>query len=346
MIVKEREARERLHGIPAGPRAMSVVSPRPESLTTLRGYPVGELCRRHTFEEVAYLLWHGELPTRDELVVQNRVERAQRALEPAIAASIIDQPFAAHPMDVLHRTVTSLGVSDPAKLDVSPAALRTQALRVFAALPSIIAMDYRRRHGLGPVMPRSHLSYAANFLCMTFGKVPEPQIVAAFETSLILSAGHGLDDSAFTARTVTSAIPDVYGGAVAGIEAVKSRSPLAGSSGGVMEMLNEIAIPDNARTWVDEALAGDRKIMGFGPCVHRDGDSRVGTMRGVLSMIAALRGRQDVLESYDALASAMYEATGLYPNLEYPLSLAYRLIGFDAPALHPIFVAACLPAWT
>ena len=346
MIVKEREARERLHGIPAGPRAMSVVSPRPESLTTLRGYPVGELCRRHTFEEVAYLLWHGELPTRDELVVQNRVERAQRALEPAIAASIIDQPFAAHPMDVLHRTVTSLGVSDPAKLDVSPAALRTQALRVFAALPSIIAMDYRRRHGLGPVMPRSHLSYAANFLCMTFGKVPEPQIVAAFETSLILSASHGFNDFAPTDSTVTSAAPDVYSTVVAAIEALKQRSPLDGISVTVMEMLNEIAIPDNAKPWVEEALADKRKITGFSYSDHKNGDSRVRTMRATLSMIAALRDGQGVLEIYDTLESAMYKAQGLHPNLEYPLSLAYHLMGFDAPAFRPIFVAACLPALT
>lgn len=189
---------------------LSTAGPESGSLT-VRGHSVVELSRWRSFEEVAYLLWHGELPERDEVLAQVRGERGQRAIAPVIAAAIADAPFTADPMDVLRTAVTLLGASDPAGDDVSPAATRAKGLRLFAVLPSVIATDHRRRHGLGAVMPRSHLSYAANFLCMAFGQVPAPQIVAAFEASLVLYAGYGLNYPAITVRTVTSADLDVYG---------------------------------------------------------------------------------------------------------------------------------------
>ena len=324
---------------------LTLVSPDSE-LLAIRGHSVAELCRWCSFEEVAYLLWHGELPARDEILAQDRDERARRALEPAVAAAIADQPFTAHPMDVLRSAVTLLGANDPAESDVSPAAVRAQALRLFAVLPSVIAMDHRRRHGLGAVTPRSHLSYAANFLCMVFGKVPAPQIVAAFETSLFLYAGHGRNDPAITVQAATSAAPNVYGAVAAAIDALKSRDPLCRIGGSVIEMMDEIAIADNVKPWLEEALADGREIAGFGHGADTDGDSRVRAMRAALGMIAALRGRQDVLEVYDALTAAVYEATGRHPNLEYPVALAYHLIGFDASAFSPVLVAACLPGWT
>lgn len=324
---------------------LSMVSPESDSLT-IRGHSVEELCRWRSFEEVTYLLWHGELPERDEILAQVRGERAQRAIEPIIAGAIADQPFTAHPMDTLRTAVTLLGANDPAEDDVSPASIRAKALRLFAVLPSIIAMDHRRRHGLGAVMPRSHLSYAANFLCMAFGKVPAPQIVAAFEATLVLYAGHSLDAPGGAVLTATSAAPDVYSSVAATIDALKSQDPLCGISGLIIEMMNEIAIADNIKPWLEEALADGRPIAGFGHCAHRNGDSRVRAMRATLGKIAALRGRQDVLEIYDALTAAMDDATGLQPNLEFPVALAYHLIGFDAPTFSPVLVAASLPGWT
>jgi citrate synthase len=138
-------------------------------------YHAQELCRRHSFEEVAYLRWHGELPTREQVCAQNRVERAQRALSPQVAAALARQPAAADPIDTVRE---ALGAE------------RATAVRLFAVLPAIVAADQRLRQGLGVIAAREHLGYAANFLSMTFGKVPEPQIVAAFETALILYGGH------------------------------------------------------------------------------------------------------------------------------------------------------------
>jgi citrate synthase len=344
MPVTDIEVRKGLADVYADTTAVSRVNPETNSLT-YRGYPVQELAGRCSFEEVAYLLWHGELPTREQLAAQNQAERAQRTLDPLIAATLIGLPLTAHPMDTLRAAVSLLGASDPAENDNSPRANGAKSLRLFAVLPAIIALDQRRRHGFGALSPRDDLGFAANFLYMTFGQVPEPAIVSAFETSLILYAEHSFDASTFTARVVASTGSDLYSAVTAAIGALKG--PLhGGANEAVMGMLDEIAIPDNAGPWLDEALAGQRKIMGFGHRVYKNGDSRVPTMRAALGQIAALRGGQNLLEVYETLAKAMFDAKGLHPNLGYPAGPAYHLIGFDTPTFTPIFVAARLPGWT
>jgi citrate synthase len=248
-------------------------------------------------------------------------------------------------MDTLRTAVSLLGAADPDEDDNAPAACHAKALRLFAALPAVVALDQRRRHGLGMVPPRDDLGFAANFLHMTFGEVPEPGIVSAFETSLILYAEHSFNASTFTARVVTSTLSDVYSAVTAAIGALKG--PLhGGANEAVMDMMTEISIPDNAGPWLEQALAGKRTIMGFGHRVYKNGDSRVPTMRAALGDIAALRDGQHLLDIYETLAAAMYEAKGLHPNLDYPAGPAYHLIGFDTPTFTPIFVAARLPGWT
>jgi citrate synthase len=298
--------------------------------------PVQELCRSHSFEEVAYLLWHGELPTRDQVAAQNRAERAQRGLGPHVAAVLAGQSPDASPVDTLLAAVGALDFDDPAGDDGTPAAVRAKALRLFAVLPSVVAADQRRRHGLGAVAPRDHLGYAANFLYMTFGKVPEPQVVAAFETSLILYADH----SAFTSSGA-AAPSDFYTAVAAVIGTLHGDDTRA-----VLEMLNEIAIPDNAKPWVAEAVADGRRIPGFGHRLDRDGDARVPAMRAALGMIAALRRGQHLVEVYEALATAMYEASRVRPSLDYPVAPAYHIIGFDPQTFTPILTVARMPAWT
>jgi citrate synthase len=307
-------------------------------------YPVQELCRRCSFEEVAYLRWHGQLPTREQRTAQNRAERAQRALDPAVAGRLSAEPPAAHPVDTLRTAVTAIGAGDPAVTDNTLTAVRAKALRLFAQLPVVIAGGQRARHGLGAVAPRTDLGYAANFLYMTFGKVPEPQLVHAFETSLILYAEHSPAAPAFAGR-VGATYPDLYSAVAAAVGALRE-PPQAGASEAVMDMLNEIGIPDNARPWLEEALAGGRKIPGFCHRGSKDGDPRIPAMRTALGMICALRGGQDLLEVYEALAEAGYEARGLRPHLDYAAAPAYHLIGFDHPVFGPVGVAARLPGLT
>jgi citrate synthase len=340
----EPEIRKGLAGVYADTTAISMVNPASNSLT-YRGYPVQELTRSCSFEEVAYLLWHGELPTPDQLDAQNRAERAQRSLDPVVAATLRGLPATAHPMDTLRTAVSLLGATDPAENDNSPESNQAKALRLFAVMPAVVALDQRLRRGLQAVSPRDDLGFAANFLYMTFGEVPEPAIVSAFETSLILYAEHSFNASTFTARVVTSTLSDIYSAITAAIGALKG--PLhGGANEAVMDMMNEIAIPDNAEPWLNDALASKKKIMGFGHRVYKNGDSRVPAMRAALGDIAAIRDGQNLLEIYETLAKAMYDAKGLHPNLDYPAGPAYHLIGFDTPAFTPIFVAARLPGWT
>jgi citrate synthase len=335
-----RKKRAHAHAVATAlPRAS-----RQTSSLTYRGYPVQELCRRHGFEEVAYLLWHGELPDRDQISAQNRAERSQRALGPGLAAMLAGQPVSAPPVDALLTVVSRLGGDGPAERGIAPGAVHAQTLRLFAVLPSIVAFDQRRRHGLGAVAPRDDLGYAANFLYMTFGKVPEPQIVSVFERSLILYAGQGLSAATSGPRAGVSPLSRLHGAVTAAISALKE-APRDGAPEAVTEMLKEIAIPDNARPWLEKSLAEGRTIAGFRPEVSGS-DARVPAMRAALGMVAALRDHEHLIDTYEALATAVQEMTELRPSVDYPTAAAYHLIGFDPQTITPILAAAGLPGWT
>ncbi|AUI59434.1 bifunctional 2-methylcitrate synthase/citrate synthase [Amycolatopsis sp. BJA-103] len=333
-----------LAGVVVDTTEVSMVNPDTNSLT-YRGYPVQDLAGKCRFEEVAYLLWHGELPTPEQLAAQNEAERAHRTLPGDLVLTLLSLPETAHPMDTLRTAVSILGAHDPHEDDNGLEANRAKALRLFAALPAVVALTQRRRHGLLPLAPRDDLGYAENFLYLTLGEVPEPVIVRAFETSLILYAEHSFNASTFTSRVVTSTLSDLYSAVTAAIGALKG--PLhGGANEAVMTTFEEIGTAADAEAWLTAALADKRKIMGFGHRVYKKGDSRVPTMRRALQEIAELRDGHHLLDLYEALARAMSDAKGLHPNLDYPAGPAYHLIGFDTPVFTPIFVAARITGWT
>ncbi|MEV0675363.1 bifunctional 2-methylcitrate synthase/citrate synthase [Actinosynnema sp. NPDC050436] len=333
-----------LAGVVVDTTSVSMVNPATNSLT-YRGYPVQDLAAHCRFEEVAHLLWHGELPTAAQLDAQNAAERAHRALPDHLVATLLALPASAHPMDSLRTAVSILGANDPTEDDNSPAANHAKALRLFAALPAVVALTQRRRRGLLPLPPRDDLGYAENFLHMTFGSVPEPVVVRAFETSLVLYAEHSFNASTFTSRVVTSTLSDLYSAVTAGIGALKG-SLHGGANEAVMAVFTEIGTPDRARAWLDEALAAKRKVMGFGHRVYKNGDSRVPTMLAALHDVAGVRDGGRLLDLYEALADAVHDAKGLHPNLDYPAGPTYHLIGFDTPIFTPIFVASRVTGWT
>jgi citrate synthase len=247
-------------------------------------------------------------------------------------------------VDALLTAVGRLGADGPAERGSLPGAVHARALHLFAVLPSIVAFGQRRRHGLGAVAPRDDLGYAANFLYMTFGKLPEPQIVSVFERSLILQAGDGLSGPTSGPRAGVSPLSRLDGAVTAAMGALRD-APHGGAPERVTEMLKEIAIPGNARPWLENALADGRGIAGFGPQT-RESDARVPAMRAALGMVAALRDTERLLETYEALAAAVEEVTDLRPNLDYPTAAAYHLIGFDPQTVTAVLAAARLPGWT
>jgi citrate synthase len=324
--------------------------PETNSLT-YRGYPVQDLAAHCSFEQVAYLLWHGELPTDVQLSQLRALERSYRHLPADVRAAIELVPLDAHPMDEVRTAVSLIGARDLAGtgsvLDVSGTVEENVArsIRLFAVLPAIVAYGQRRRRGLKPVAPRDDLDYSANFLWMTFAEEADPVVVDAFNRSMVLYGEHSFNASTFTARVIASTLSDLYSAVVGAIGALKG--PLhGGANEAVLHIFDEIGTADNVGPWLDQALAEKRKIMGFGHRVYKRGDSRVPTMKAALDTLVEHYDRPDVAELYDTLESEFVGRKGIYPNLDYPSGPAYNLIGFDTPTFTPLFVAARITGWT
>ena len=342
-----------LAGVVVDTTAISKVVPETNSLT-YRGYAVQDLAAHCSFEEVAYLLWYGELPNPAQRELLCQRERAARRADRSLLSLLAKMPDNCHPMDVVRTAISYVGAEDPAEDDNSPSENLAKALRMTAVLPTIVAADFRRRRGQDPIAPHSHLGFAENFLNMCFGDVPDPAVVTAFEVSLILYAEHSFNASTFAARVVTSTLSDIYSAVTAAIGALKG--PLhGGANEAVMHTFDEIGIrPEEsleeahtrAKAWMEDALAHKKKVMGFGHRVYKHGDSRVPTMKAALDKMIAHYGRPELLGLYNGLETAMDEAKGIKPNLDYPTGPTYHLMGFDTATFTPLFVASRITGWT
>lgn len=340
----KNEINKGLAGVPVDYTAISKVNPETNSLL-YRGYPVQQLAERCSFEEVAWLLWHGELPSRAELEAFTAEERAARALDARLRRTIEELPLSAHPMDVVRTAVSVLGAADPAAEDDSPEANLAKAKRLYAQLPAVVAYDQRRRHGLEPVEPREDLDYSQNFLWMTFGEPPAEEVADAFRVSMVLYAEHSFNASTFTARVIASTTSDLHSAVVGAVGALKGALH-GGANEAVMHAFAEIGTADRVVPWLEEALAHKRKIMGFGHRVYKNGDSRVPTMRAALERMIRHTGREELRELYETLAREFEARKGIQPNLDYPAGPAYHLMGFDTPTFTPLFVASRVTGWT
>jgi citrate synthase len=343
-MAKEPRIYKGLDGVVVDETAISNVMPETNSLT-YRGYAVQDLCEYCCFEEVAYLLWHGQLPTRTQLRTFKKDERSRRKISRDHLAVIQKFPKRAHPMDTIRTSVSYLGTTEiawggePVEDDME------RSMNLLAKIPTMIATDYRLRKGKRRIVPRTDLSFSENFLNMCFGEVPPKQVVKAFDISLILYAEHSFNASTFATRVVTSTMSDVYSAVTAGIGALKG--PLhGGANEAVMNMLLEIGHPDKADAWLRDAFANKRVVMGFGHRVYKWGDSRVPTMRGCLEDLARWKNDRKWIEIEDVLEDIMVKEKKIHPNLDYPAGPAYYMMGFDIDMYTPIFVMSRITGWT
>lgn len=338
------EIKRGLEGVVVDESSVSKVMAETNSLT-YRGYPVQELAQMCSFEEVAYLLWNGELPNASEKDKFCEEERNERALSPQLLQLMTLFPKDAHPMDTLRTAVSFLGSEEKGTLEQTEKDTRRCALSLLSKIPVIMATDYRiRRLGEEPISPRKELSLAENFFHMTFGEVPDATVVKAFEVSLILYAEHGFNASTFTARVVASTLSDIHSAVTAAIGALKG--PLhGGANEQVMHMMKEIEDPAKATSWMKSALAQKRKIMGFGHRVYKSGDSRVPTMEASMRKMAEFKGETRWVEMYDKLRETMLSEKNIHPNLDFPAGPAYYLMGFDIDFFTPIFVMSRITGW-
>ena len=333
-----------LVGVYADVSAVSKVMPETNSLT-YRGYAVQDLAENCSFEEVAYLLWEGELPNAKQLAAFKAETAAERELSPALHRVIREFPRDAHPMDAIRTAVSFMGLEDPETADVSHAAQYRKAKRLFAKIPTAIGAAYRASKELDPVAPDPSHSFAENVFNLIQGRVPQPEVLKAFDVSMILYAEHTFNASTYTARLVTSSGADMHGAITAGIASLKG--PLhGGANEAVMHMLKEIGDPAIAREWLQSRFDHKALVMGFGHRVYKSGDSRVPTMKKYAERMAEVVQDRTWMAISRELADEMLTKKNIHPNLDFPAGPAYYLMGFEIPLFTPIFVASRITGWS
>ena len=338
------EIKKGLLGIVVDETTISQVMPEINSLT-YRGYAVQDLCEVCSFEEVAYLILNGDLPNSIQLNKFKKEERANRNITINLREIIKHMPKKAHPMDVARTFVSVMGLEDKETSDNSPEANMRKTMRIFAKTPTAIAAFFRVRKGKKVIKPKKDLSFSENFFYMCFGKVPQKEIVKAFDISLILYAEHSFNVSTFTARTITSSLSDIYGAITGAIASLKG--PLhGGANEEVMHMMKKIKTPDKAKSWLIDNLNKKQVVMGFGHRVYKSGDSRVPTMKKYFLKVSKLKKDKNLHKIGEIIEKEMLKRKNIHPNLDFPTGPTYHLMGFDTDFFTPIFVIARITGWS
>ena len=338
------EIKKGLLGIVVDETTISHVVPELSALT-YRGYTVQELCDKCDFEEVAYLVLNGELPNKSQLKKFIKQERSERKLSKQILNDIKKMPRNAHPMDVIRTCVSLMALEDKDTKDNSPKANMRKAMRIFAKTPTAVAAYFRTRKGKSIIAPSKKLSFSENFFKMMFNRVPDKEIVRAFDISLILYAEHSFNVSTFTARTITSSLSDLHGAITGAIASLKG--PLhGGANEAVMHMMKEIGRPEKAKAWIENALNKKKVVMGFGHRVYRTGDSRVPTMKHYMFKVAKLLKKEKYTRMYEILEKVMLQRKNIHPNVDFPCGPTYYMMGIDIDFYTPIFVMSRITGWS
>ena len=330
-----------LEGVIAGETAISTIT---DGLS-YRGYPVPELAEKATFDEVAHLLLHGDLPTAVQLADFKRRVADARRLPDALGRLFKELPSDAPPMDVLRTAVSVLAHFDPESQGLSPEASLRKAERLLGQIPVAIAQQWRVAQKLAPVAARPDLGHAANFLWMLRGKEAAPDAVRALDVSLILYAEHEFNASTFTARVVCSTESDLHSCIVAAIGALKGRLH-GGANEKVMDALRAAGGPDTAEKWVRDALARKEKLMGFGHRVYKAGDVRAGVLKEYARRAAEAAGQLRWEETAAVIEKVLAAEKNLHPNLDWPAGRLYHALGLEVPLYTPIFVMARVAGWS
>jgi citrate synthase len=309
-----------------------------------RGYDINDLADHSTFEETAYLLLHGDLPTRDQLKGFTADLKAMQKLDRVVQRVIRDAPLNANPMDVLRTAVSASVFVDPDRGNNGREAESRKAMRLIAQLPTMVAMFHRLRNDQKPLSPRRGLSLAANFLYMVSGDVPARDAEHAFDVGLILHADHELNASTFAARVIAATLADVHGAVTGAIAALAG--PLhGGANTEVMKMLLEIQTPERAETWIREALVQKRKIMGFGHRVYRTEDPRAAHLRRIAEALGGTAGQPQWSAIQRTIEDVMKREKGLYCNVDFYSASMYYVMGIPLDLYTPIFAVSRVSGW-
>jgi 2-methylcitrate synthase/citrate synthase II len=329
-----------LEGVIAGESAVSTV----EGGLRYRGYSVTELSEHCNFDDVAFLMLHGELPTSKQLADFQARSAAARKIPECLRPLFAAMPKNVTPMDALRTAVSVLAHFDPDVEDSSPAANMRKSERLYAQIPLAIADQYHISRGRSPVAPRSDLGMAAHMLYLIRGKEASPAEVKAFDVSLILYAEHEFNASTFTARVIVSTESDLHSGVVGAIGALKGRLH-GGANEKVMDVVKAAGGPANAEKWLMDMLARKERIMGFGHRVYKAGDVRAGVLKSYAASMATVAGTSAAEQTAQIIEDVMAREKNMFPNLDWPAGRLYHALGLEIPVYTPIFVASRITGW-
>jgi 2-methylcitrate synthase len=330
-----------LEGVIAGETAICCIT---DEGLFYRGYYIGELAEKCSFEEVAYLLLYGELPDRAELDRFCGDLASHRRLPPQLVELVCSLPTNITPMDALRSAMSLQSHFDPEVEDNSHEANIRKATRLLAQIPAMIGAWHRARSGQPPLTAETSVSHAAYVLHQITGEQPGPEAEHTMNVSLILYAEHEFNASTFACRVTVSTLADLHCAIVSGIGTLKG--PLhGGANEAAMEMLLEVGEPENAEPWVRERLARKERIMGFGHRVVRKGDTRAGILHDLGAGLAHKLGNTKWLRIADTMQDLMEREKGLHPNVDFPCAWVYYMLGLPVDLYTPLFVASRVTGW-
>lgn len=331
-----------LEGVVATQSAISSII---DDTLTYVGYDIDDLAEHASFEEVIYLLWHQRLPKEDELATLKQQLADNMAVPQEVLNHFKTYPIKdVHPMTALRTAVSMLGLYDEKAEDMSEEANYMKAIKLQAKMSTLVTAFARVRKGQEPIAPKNDLSFAANFLYMLNGELPEAIEEEAFNKALVLHADHELNASTFTARVCVATLSDVYSGVVAAIGALKG--PLhGGANEQVMKMLMEIGSVENVDTYINEKLENKEKIMGFGHRVYRQGDPRAKHLRDMSKKLTKIRGEEKWYEMSIKIDDIVSGQKNLPPNVDFYSASVYHSLNIDHDLFTPIFAVSRVSGW-
>lgn len=335
---------EGLEGVVAAQSSICLVDGQAGRLI-YQGYDVSDLARWSGFEETAFLLWHGRLPTQseyDDLLAQMI---SYRPLPERVLHMLKQVPKEANQMDILRSGVSLLGLFDPDANSNTPEANYRKAVRLTSQLATLVAANHRIRHGLEPIQPLTSGTLASNFLYMVTGDRPRSGIAKVFDVALILHADHELNASTFAARVTAATLSDMHSAITSAVGTLKG--PLhGGANEAVMRMLIQIDKPEAVEAFVQGEFAAKRKIPGFGHRVYRTWDPRALVLRDLMCELEASAGDSKWCTLARLVAESVWQKKQLYPNVDFYSAPLYYTIGIPIELFTPIFAVSRISGWS
>jgi citrate synthase len=334
-----------LEGIVANSTTLSDVRGE-EGILIYAGYNINELAGKVSYEEVVYLLWHGELPNKAQLEALHQELGSQRELPQGVIDFLKSAPKDANPMDIIRTGVSMLGLYDKVPTgEIDPVKNRHRAVSLTAKVGVIAAYYHRARLGKDLPPVRTDLGEAAHFLYLLNGEVPTAEAAKTLDVAYVLHADHGMNASTFSARVTIATLSDIYSAVTSAIGTLKG--PLhGGANEGVIHMLQEIGDETKVDGWVETALATKKKVMGIGHRVYKTLDPRAPHLRSMAVQLCEQLGEGKWIRMSERIAELMKERKGLNANVDFYSATVYYSLGLPTDMFTPIFAIARTSGWT